>query len=174
MKTLKNLGLLFALLSVVCTSVSSDEKQANEDMTSLLEADKYQIVLMCEVGCRQDEERTGYARLHWSGITIKEKDIRLDFTVYESGFEEDAYGTFLLNNEEEPQLGKAIHGHNIRAFDVRLTQTSLAENREETSFATVERLEPGLYYQWRLRNRVGEKWVANKIMVCTAPVCIAE
>lgn len=133
--------------------------------------------LTCEVSCSQFKLRTGNAQISWSNPAVAGAETRLDFAVHKNGFETGVFASFspfAQRQELTPATVSSAKMREIPAFNVRMLKADLAKTGETRNSMTVEGLEPGLIYRWRILTRTARGWVPSQTVACPAPVCPAD
>jgi hypothetical protein len=160
-------------------------------------AQEPKVPLRCETFCSPDKLRTAVARLIWVDPAIEDEATRaagvapapeIDTTVFKEGFEEGLFASFPTaepGTRAAPAFAPSRDAAGaLRAFDLQVTgvvapqirgapsleMAAPAAAQRETS-VTVENLEPGLEYRWRLRFSSERE---SEVVVCVAPICVAD
>jgi hypothetical protein len=163
-------------------------------------ADAADVPLTCETFCSPTKLRTAVARLSWTDPNLRLAEpsearaapapVTIQTTVFKDGFDDQLFATIPTapDARAEPAFETPPEGpQSLRAFDLRLTgivrpeiagefsseATPRSSEQQQTS-VTIENLEPGLTYFWRLSfTRNGEQ-VLSETAACPAPICVAD
>ena len=134
--------------------------------------------LSVEVGCAEDDPRTGFADIGWSARPDLLERQRLDVTIYKDGFERGYFVVLPLGRTDDGFL-HARPGQEMqeqpygRALRLRVTDVGRPERQAAVS-VRVEGLDAGLEYFWRVLTRTETGWVPSPIVRRSAPTCVAD
>jgi hypothetical protein len=95
----------------------------------------------------------------------------VDFTVYKDGFTTARFSTLTLGAPEprfEPRYAPQLKDSQPRAFSVAVSKLEMVR---DSVTLTVENLEPGVNYFWRLVDLSSKGWVAGVVTRTQAPSC---
>jgi hypothetical protein len=120
-------------------------------------------------------------------------DQRLDVTVFKDGFADGRYATFetagatgLAAGADAGGVTPRVFGPRVEAYGLQITAPEQSEEdhplgiapanepSQEQQMLLVERLEPGIYYTWRLLIDTPQGWTVSRTVTCQAPVCPAD
>ncbi len=132
--------------------------------------------LSCEVFCSTERPREGGARLILRSagkLKFNESQLRLDWTVHKNGLATREFATFeplragvrsAPRYAEQKAAATMDPEHKLEITDVQAGKDVLV--------ITIEGLEPGLNYRWRLAPMTKSGWTKGEpLAACQAPVC---
>lgn len=165
----QKLKIPLTILSILTTAIviASAWKMSVTSMT--LQANS--IELKCETSCSQTKARTSQAILTFKASEGQLSQIALETTVFSEGFAQGILarltgisrdGKFLVVRPENQRNVSGLSSLTIAGVEVS-EPTGLVR-------VTIEGLEPGLNYQWRLRS-LDLATSLSDTAVCQAPVC---
>lgn len=165
----QKLKIPLTILSIVTTAVviASAWKMSVTSMT--LQANS--IELKCETSCSQTKIRTPQVILTFKAAESQLSQIALETTVFSEGF---ALGILArltgITREGRFQVVRPENQRNVGGLS-SLTIAGV-EVSEPTGMVrvTIEGLEPGLNYQWRLRS-LDLATALSDVAICQAPAC---
>ncbi len=127
--------------------------------------------VLVEVSCSETRRRTGVAVVRWSPRRLEAPDsVKIDYTVFKGGFETGQYGSLGTGREPKAEL-QFRPGRTLTALEL---QVFPEPQKSDSSAVRAERLDPGVNYWWRIRARIGGKWLAGAATRATAPTCVSD
>ena len=134
------------------------------------------IGLQCAASCSEKNDGVSIARVSWKSDAMQPERVSLDWTVYKNGFNIEAYASFSpLQAQPEPRpVFAKSEIREARPFQIRLRSTERSTNDRWISGATLENLEPGVNYHFRLQFERDGRRVISETVMCTASVCIRD
>lgn len=132
--------------------------------------------ISCLSYCSAIESRTNLTDISFGGLPVDAKNSELEFTVYNDGFEREAFASFsplVADPEVEPRVSQpALRG--LRPFSLRLVEVQRASREPRIHGVTLQGMEPNVDYLWRIRYHGEKGWMSSNIAMCLTPVCIHD
>lgn len=158
------------------------------------------VPIRCETFCSPSKLRTAVARLSWIDPKLKAPDavaptapgeFSIETTIFKEGFADDVFaviGSAEPGTRAAPMFDAEDTGPQaLRAFELEVTSVVqpqiqgvgaldvMASSPEQLQTSvTIENLEPGLTYFWRLRLPLDGRSVESEVVRCVAPICVAD
>jgi hypothetical protein len=142
------------------------------------------LTITCEVFCSETRLRTSNARIRWYDAKTDAQASRaaaprtLQTTVFAQGFEKNLYVNVPLGADATPQApaqaAAAQRQRPLRAFQFRVLQLEGPRASAVDTPESVEDLEPGTTYRWRLAGADDAGTGRSPVVVCKALVCPAD
>ncbi len=166
-------GLYALLLPAISFAQSQPVEPSIEDVVSGLSKPG---PISCLSYCSATESRVSLSDISFAGLPVDPMNARLEFTVYNDGFERDAFASFspLVGDlEVEPRVSLlALQG--LRPFSLRLVKVHRASREPHIDGVTLKGLEPNVDYRWRIHYQSEKGWVSSDVAMCPTPVCIHD
>lgn len=165
--------LLALLLPATAFAQNPLSETPKEDADKLL---SQRESISCLSYCSAIESRTNLTDISFGGLPVDAKNAELEFTVYNDGFEREAFAIFsplVADAEVEPRVSlPALRG--LRPFSLRLVEMQLASREPRIHGVTLKGMEPNVDYLWRIRYQSEKGWMSSNIARCPTPVCIHD
>jgi len=179
-------GVLFlaALGLGIAASCQGHRKQSVQvDATRLLDlpvlpgAGTEKDRLRVEVSCSETIPSTAVATLTWRFHAELHDRQRIDLTAYKHGFHQNRYATLWpLKSGQQPRalaVSKLRKRHLEPVLLPRLKSLS-RDPRQGSTTATLEGLEAGVVYDFRLVTLKGDAWVPGPAVRVEPPFCVTD
>jgi hypothetical protein len=117
------------------------------------------------------------ARLTWANSDEAAAERRLDVTPYPNGFQKGLFATVYplktASSQPRPLLRRAANARTDHALSMTVGKPRQLPGTDSMA-VTVSGMSPGLVYEWRLLELMGDSWQPTAIARAKVPVCAAD